>query len=148
VDKHIELRYTAGVGDGGLGVVPDDIAAPFSVFSVLSFPPEAQIEKIVVTETTANTLTGGGRPTFTVDVFNSAAAEGEDAKVKSLYKVVPSQAGNSEVMELFLQSGGAYRNIEGGDSAPVNKIYVELTLTAAPAADALFDVHIGAVIPS
>jgi hypothetical protein len=51
-------------------------------------------------------------------------------------------------MELFIQNGGAYRNIEGGDSAPVSKIYVELTLTAAPAADALFDVAIGAVIPN
>lgn len=146
MDKLIEARYT--FSNIATLIVPSTIVSPFSTFSALSFPPEAQIEKIVVTETTANTLTGGARPTFTVDVFNSAAAEGKVAKVKSLYKVVPSQAGNSEVMELFIQNGGAYRNIEGGDSAPVSKIYVELTLTAAPAADALFDVAIGAVIPN
>ena len=99
MDKYIEVLHT----DQVLANSTD------SAFFTLSFPAQASIERIVVAETMATTLTASGL-SFTVDVFNSKVAENKDPKVRSLYKVVPSQAGNNSAMELFIQSGGMFHN--------------------------------------
>ena len=135
MDRIFEQHYTGNaVASGGTGVG----------FWSLSFPPEASIEKVVVTETTTNTASVA----FTVDVFNSSAAEGKAAKVQSLYKVVPSQTGNNNVMELFLASGGAYHNIVGTEVTPERKIYIQVTLASAAGSISNFDVAIAGVIPN
>ena len=133
MDRIFEQHYTGNALDSGETVA----------FWALEFPSEASIEKVVVTETTANT----GSIAFTVDVFNSSAAEGKVAKLQSLYKVVPSQTGNNVTMELFVASGGAYHNIVGTDVTPERKIYVQVTAASAPGAST-FDVAIAGVIPS
>ena len=63
MDRIFEQHYTGNALASGAT----------TAFWALSFPPEASIEKVVVAETTTNTASGG--PTFTVDVFNSSAAE-------------------------------------------------------------------------
>lgn len=138
MDRIFEQHYTGNALASGAT----------TAFWALSFPPEASIEKVVVAETTTNTASGG--PTFTVDVFNSSAAEGKDPKIQSLYKVVPSQSGNNDVMELFLASGGAYHNIVGTEVTPERKIYVQLKVTTAvnPAAASDFTIAIAGVIPN
>ena len=135
MDKHIELLYTDQVLANGTD----------SAFFTLPFPAEAQIERIVVAETVATTLTASGL-SFTVDVFNSKVAENKVAKVRSLHKVVASQAGNNSAMELFIQSGGMFRNADGTDASPVSKIYVEVTLSGSAGSECKFDVAIGATI--
>jgi hypothetical protein len=139
VNKHIEILYTGQT-------VPE--GDPSSAFFALNFPPEAQIEKIVVTETSGLLQTGGANGEFTVDVFNSETAEGKAAKVQSLYKVVATQTGSNSAMELFIQNGGMFRNTDGTDAAPISKIYVELSVTGNAGVACLFDVAIGAVIPN
>ena len=136
MDRIFEQHYTGNALASGAT----------TAFWALSFPPEASIEKVVVAETTTNTASVA----FTVDVFNSSAAEGKAAKIQSLYKVVPSQSGNNDVMELFLASGGAYHNIVGTEVTPERKIYVQLKLTTAvnPAAASDFTIAIAGVIPN
>ena len=136
MDRIFEQHYTGNALASGAT----------TAFWALSFPPEASSEKVVVAETTTNTASVA----FTVDVFNSSVAEGKAAKVQSLYKVVPSQTGNNNVMELFLASGGAYHNIVGTEVTPERKIYVQLKLTTAvnPAAASDFTIAIAGVIPN
>ena len=137
MDKYIEVLHT------------DQVLANSTdcAFFTLSFPAQASIERIVVAETMATTLTASGL-SFTVDVFNSKVAENKDPKVRSLYKVVPSQAGNNSAIELVIQSGGMFHNRDGTDASPISKIYVEVTLSGAASSECKFDVAIGAVIPN
>ena len=135
MDRIFEQHYTGNALD-----VDETVA-----FWALAFPAEASIEKVVVAETGTNTTSIA----FTVDVFNSPVAEGKDPRVQSLYKVVPSQVKSASAlaMELFVASGGAYRNVVGTDVTPEHKIYVQVTAASAPGAST-FDIAIAGVIPS
>lgn len=146
MDTYIEKRYT------GL-VMPYTGVDAQSAFFALSFPAYAQIERIVVIETSTTPpegllgITGGdgAQGVFTVDVFNSATAEGKTARFQSLYRVVPSQTAINSVMELFIRNGGMFRNTSGTNAAPISKIYVEVSVTGNAGVALSFDVTIGAI---
>jgi hypothetical protein len=108
-------------------------------FFELNFHHEAQIKKLIVRQTS------GGSVPYSVDLLNSADAEGLTASQQSTYRVMPTRQANAgDAMELFSTEGYAFKNRDGNPTNPGRKIYVQI-IPAGNAGATIWEITIAGV---
>jgi hypothetical protein len=143
-DKIYERQFT--VEQGNELVIPTGMGA--RCFA-LDFPHEAKITKLVVQQV------GGAVRAFAVDLFNRPVCQQGSLSSQSLNmaispamcKVIPTQVQDAggQSLELFNPDGFTFRNMEGNQTNPVRKIYLQIDPDTAEG-DTAWEVAIGCKI--